>query len=212
MVWNQVGEYEITSTEIILPVSFTSRLAIKASNFALLRPSWYWAGYFIQYLEIPDFELARIEQKHNLSTRESSLFIPTVFQPSYRLKFYKADWIPSLTLTIYEDSMPLNSYNALPDSNAATAVETTVANTITSAVLIAANPNRKGRAVVTNTSNQDLYIKLGATASLLSYTHKIPKLPANGIPVDREIEGYNGVISGIFAAAGTGGAICTEFV
>jgi hypothetical protein len=212
MSWNQVGQYAIADIETALSTSFTSRLAIQASNVSLLKPTWHWAGYFVQYLDIPDFGLTRIEQKHNLSLRESSLFVPTIFHPSYKLKFYKAEWIDSLTLTIFEDSMTLNSYNAAPDPNAATATTTNVALSTTSVTLIAANASRKGRVTIGNNSNQDLYISLGATASLLSYAYKIPKLPANGIPVDREIDGYNGVVSGIFAAAGTGGAICTEFV
>lgn len=216
MSWNQVGEYEITGIETALVTSFTSRLAIRASNVTLLKPSWNWAGYFVQYLEIPDFGLARIEQKHNLSTRESSLFIPTVFKPSYRLKFYKADWINSLTLTIYEDSMPINFEPAAPVVNvpnpfASTTVGGTVPVSTSSVAFLAANANRK-KMIIANNSNQDLYIDLDATASVADHAIKIPKISASGFIASYELEEYTGVVSGIWAAAGTGAALIREMV
>jgi hypothetical protein len=216
MSWNQVGEYEVTDIETTLPTSFISRLAIKTSNVALLKASWKWAGYFVQYLEIPDFGLTRIDQKNNLSTREPSLFIPTVFKPSYRLKFYKADWISSLTLTIYEDSMPINFEPAAPVVNvpnpfSSASASFTIPISATSVALLAANPNRK-KLVIANNTNQDMYIDLDATASIADHCIKIPKIAASGFIANYELDDYTGVVSGIWAAAGTGAALIRELV
>ena len=216
MAWNQVGEYEITGIETLLPASFTSRVATRASNVALLKPSWNWAGYFTQYLDIPDFGLARIEQRHNLSTRESSLFIPTVFKPSYRLKFYKADWISSLTLTIYEDSMPLNfepatSTVSIPSSLASAAISSTVSNSATSVPFLSLNPDRR-KLVVANNSNRDLYIDLDFTASIADHCIKIPKVSPTGFIATYELEEYTGVVSGVWESVGTGAALIREMI
>ena len=216
MTWNQVGEYEITGIETLLPASFTSRVATRASNVALLKPSWNWAGYFTQYLDIPDFGLARIEQRHNLSTRESSLFIPTVFKPSYRLKFYKADWISSLTLTIYEDSMPLNFEPATPTVNvpsplATAAISTIVPNSSNSVSLLAATPERR-KLVVANNSNRDLYIDLDDTASIADHCIRLPKVSPTGFIASYELEQYTGVVSGVWESAGNGAALIREMV
>lgn len=213
MGWNQVGEYEITSIETALVTSFTSRLAIRASNVALLKPSWNWAGYFVQYLEIPDFGLARVEQKHNLSTRESSLFVPTVFKPSYQLKFYKADWINSLTLTIYEDSMPLSFEPIvnLPNQSAATTGSVTVPLSTVSVSLLTVNANRK-KLIIGNNSTQDLYIDFDAAASTADHAIKIPRVTASGFIATYELGAYTGVVSGIWGAAGTGAALIREMV
>jgi hypothetical protein len=213
MSWNQVGEYEVTDIETTLPTSFTSRLAIKASNVALLKPSWKWAGYFVQYLEIPDFGLTRIDQKNNLSTREPTLFIPGVFNPSYRLRFFKADWISSLTLTIYEDSMPLSFEPVvnIPSVVASTAASFTIPISATSVSLLAANSSRK-KLVIANNTNQDLYIDFDATASIADHCIKIPKVTASGFIASYELENYTGVVSGIWAATGTGAALIREMI
>lgn len=213
MTWNQVGQYAITDTEIALPTSFTSRLALSVSNVPTLKPTWFWAGHFVQYLDIPGLGLARIEQKHNLSIREPSLFIPTVFQPSYKLKFYKADWIDSLTLTIFEDSMPLNFEPVvnIPSQAANSASSFTIPNSATSVSLLAANANRK-KLSIANNSNQDLFIDLDATASVADHAIKIPKVTASGFIATYELQSYTGVVSGIWAAAGSGAALVRELL
>jgi hypothetical protein len=213
MSWNQVGEYEVTDIETTLPTSFASRLAIKASNVALLKPSWKWAGYFVQYLEIPDFGIARIDQKNNLSTREPTLFIPAVFNPSYRLRFFKADWIESLTLTIYEDSMPLSFEPVvnIPSTTASTAAGFTIPISAASVSLLAANPNRK-KLVIANNTNQDLYIDFDAAASIADHCIKVPKVTTSGFIASYELVSYTGVVSGIWAATGTGAALIREMI
>jgi hypothetical protein len=109
MAWNKKGSWVITKKETNIPVSFKSQIITQATAVANLKPSWYQAGYFIQSISIPPIGLVRIEDKINVPTKESSLFIPKIFKPNYQLKFYKPDWISQLTLTIYEDSMPLNT-------------------------------------------------------------------------------------------------------
>jgi hypothetical protein len=213
MTWNQVGSWTITEYQTWLPVSFTSRLAIKVTDIAGLKPTWNWSGFFYQYLDISPIGLTRIDKKINLSTIEPILFIPEVFQPNYALKFIKADWIPSLILTIYEDDMPLSFEPVvnIPSTSASSASSFTIPISATSVSLLAANANRK-KLIIANNSNQDLYIDFDATASVADHSIKIPKVTNSGFIATYELEQYTGVVSGIWAAAGTGAALVREMV
>lgn len=46
MTWTEIGSWTIVDYETLLSVNFTSRLIVKVSEVANLRPSWNWAGYF----------------------------------------------------------------------------------------------------------------------------------------------------------------------
>lgn len=213
MTWNQVGSWTITEYQTWLPVSFTSRLAMTVTDIAGYRPTWNWAGFFYQYLDIPPIGFTRIDKKINLSTIDPILFIPQVFQPNYTLKFIKADWIPSLILTIYQDSMPLNFEPVvnIPSNSAGIATSSTIPVSATSVSLLLANNSRK-KLIISNNSNQDLYIDLDATASVADHAIKIPKVTASGFIATYELENYTGVVSGIWAAPGIGAALVREMV
>jgi hypothetical protein len=216
MTWNEIGEWVISTPEVLIPVSFTSRLAIKATEISNLRPTWDWSGFFYQYLELDPVGQVRIDKKINVPTREAVLFTPESFQPSYSLKFIKASWIPSLTLTIYEDSMPINFEPAAPVVNvpnpfASVALTATIPISATSVPFLGTNANRK-KLVIANNSNQDLYIDLDATASVADHCIKIPKVSASGFIASYELENYTGLVSGIWGAAGSGAALIREMV
>jgi hypothetical protein len=216
MTWIEVGSWTITEFETLLPVNFTSRLIIKVSNIAGYKPTWKWAGVFYQYLNFEPTGLTRIDSKINVLIQDSVLFVPTVFKPSYALKFIKANWISQLTLTLYEDSMPLSFEPVVPavviPNNTASAVNTaTVPNSAASVSLLAANPSRK-KLVIANNSNQDLYIDFDTTASVVDHAIKIPKITTSGFIANYELEQYTGIVSGIWAAAGTGAALIREMV
>lgn len=213
MTWNEVGQWIVSTPEILIPVSFTSRLAIKVSEITNLRPTWDWAGFFYQYLELDPVGQVRIDKKINVPTREAVLFTPESFQPSYSLKFVKASWIPSLTLTIYEDSMPINFEPVvnIPSSSASSANSVTVPISATSVSFLPVNANRK-KLTIANNSNQDLYIDLDATASVADHAIKIPKVTNSGFIATYELDNYTGLVSGIWAATGTGAALIREMV
>lgn len=216
MTWNKKGSWVITKKETNISISFKSQIIIQASNILDLKPTWYWAGYFIQCLNIPPIGLVRIEEKINVPTKESSLFIPKIFKPNYQLKFYKADWIDSLRLTIFEDSMTLNySPDApvvnVPSLNASAIVATTIPNSATSVAFLPVNANRK-QLIISNNSNQDLYIDFDASASIADHSIKIPKITPGGFIANYELNNYTGLVSGIWAATGTGAALIREFV
>ncbi len=213
MTWTEVGSWTIVDYETLLSVNFTSRLIVKVSEVANLRPNWNWAGFFYQYLDIAPIGLTRIDRKINISTREAILFVPEIFKPSYTLRFIRADWIDSLILTIFEDSMPLNFEPVVnvPNTNASSATSTTVPISAASVSLLAANANRK-KLVIANNSNQDLYIDFDAAASVADHCIKIPRVTANGFIATYELQGYTGVVSGIWGATGTGAALIREMV
>lgn len=84
---------------------------------------------------------------------------------------------------------------------------TSVASSATSVTLAAANPGRKGATIFNDDANT-LYMKLGPTASLTSYTVKIPQDCYWEMPADLD---YTGVIDGIWSAAGVGAARIGEY-
>jgi hypothetical protein len=216
MNWNVKGSWIISSPETLLPTSFNSRLVIQVSEIAGYRPTWLWAGFFYQYLDLPfnvDGGLVRVSRKIHVPIQDSLLFTPEKYQPDYQLKFIKVDWIDSLILTIYEDSMPLNFEPVIniPSQIASSATSTTVPISATSVSLLAANANRK-KLTVANNSNQDLFIDLDATASVADHAIKIPKVTNSGFIATYELEQYTGVVSGIWAASGSGAALVRELV
>lgn len=81
-----------------------------------------------------------------------------------------------------------------------------VALNTASVVLFAARSACRQRIIV-NDSDQALHVALAATASLTSYTYKI----AAGGTLELPQPSYAGVVSGIWAAAGTGAARTTWY-
>lgn len=213
MTWNEVGLWIIDQPETVILSTFSSRIVAKVSEPSRSKSTWNTAGFFHSYLDIPVVGLVRTEEKFNVSLKEPALFVPQVFKPSYTLKFFKVAWIPSLTLTIYEDSMPLSFEPIVnvPSQNASTATSVTVPISATSVSFLAANANRK-KFVIANNTNQDLYIDFDAAASAADHAIKIPKVTASGFIATYELEEYTGVVSGIWAAAGTGAALVREMV
>jgi hypothetical protein len=65
--------------------------------------------------------------------------------------------------------------------------------------------------MIENNSNQDLYIDFAATASVANHAQKVARITAGGSISTWFDDGYTGVISGIWAAAGTGAALIREF-
>lgn len=220
MTWDLVGSWLITDLNILIPINFTSRLVIKISDIAGYRPTWNWSGFFYQYLDLDPVGLVRLPNKIYVPILDPLLFTPQSFQPNYQLKFTRADWINSLTLTIYEDSMPLNFEPVInipapvvniPSTFSATAASITVAISATSVGLLPVNANRK-KLIIANNSNQDLYVDLDSSASVADHAIKIPKISANGFIASYELEQYTGLVSGIWAATGTGAALIREMV
>lgn len=97
-----------------------------------------------------------------------------------------------------------NQLSGFDPSRPATAAHTTVATSTTSAVLFAANADRR-RVIIWNESNNSLYVAFAATATATAYAVLIPK---NG-SYETPLNDYTGVISGILSA-GTGNARLTE--
>jgi hypothetical protein len=102
--------------------------------------------------------------------------------------------------------MPL--YNpaqvTITPSTSGTATPTSVASSITSVSLLAANSSRKGT-TIWNNSTANLYVELGATASTSAFTARLGAGGYYEIPFT-----YTGAISGIWDAA-NGSALVREF-
>jgi hypothetical protein len=90
------------------------------------------------------------------------------------------------------------------ETRAASSAVTSVSDTASSTTLLAANANRLGAAVY-NDSTVDLYLKLGTTASLTSFTVKMIPGAYYEVPFS-----FTGEISGIWASDASGAARVTE--
>jgi hypothetical protein len=213
MSWNKKGSWVITTKETDIPVAFKSQIITQASAIANLKPSWYQAGYFIQSIVIPPIGLVRIEDRINVPTKESSLFIPKIFKPNYQLKFYKPDWISKLTLTIYEDSMATfqgQDNLIFPNNKQTSSTATAVAPVSTSISLLAANTNRKG-ILIGNSTDKVMSIEKGATASVAASIIKLAPITAGGIVSYWENDDYTGAVSAITVAGAVGSWNVREF-
>jgi hypothetical protein len=88
----------------------------------------------------------------------------------------------------------------------ATGTKSSVNSGIASVTILLANTSRKG-ASITNTDANALYIDAsGGTASATSYSYKVLTDGVVEIPF-----GYTGLITGIWAADGAGGAVVVEY-
>jgi len=89
---------------------------------------------------------------------------------------------------------------------ASTGTITSVASGVASVTLLAANANRKGASGV-NTDANMLYVLCAAgTASATNFTIPVASMGYFEIPF-----GYTGIVSGIWAADGTGLSLMTEY-
>jgi hypothetical protein len=90
------------------------------------------------------------------------------------------------------------------EARAATATTTSVNDTASNVTLLASNANRLG-ATVYNDSTVALYLKLGGTASLTSFTVKMAAGGYFEVPF-----GYTGIIDGIWSSDASGAARVVE--
>ena len=97
--------------------------------------------------------------------------------------------------------------NPLPvtDGPADTSTVTQVTSSASNTTLKVANANRRGLYIY-NDSSSILYVKLGATASLTSYSTQVP---AGGLYELPARPGWTGIVDGFWAAA-NGSAMVTE--
>jgi hypothetical protein len=85
-----------------------------------------------------------------------------------------------------------------------TSTVTSVSASASSTTILAANNVRRYNAAIYNDSTATLYLKLGATASVTSFTVRMEAYSYYEVPGD-----YTGVIDGIWSSA-TGAARVTE--
>lgn len=90
------------------------------------------------------------------------------------------------------------------ETRSSTATSTNVSDTASSTTILASNANRLG-ATVYNDSTAVLYLKLGATASITSFTAKMAADSYYEVPFN-----YTGIIDGIWASDASGAARIVE--
>lgn len=192
---------------LILTAEWTYSLPLSGELFRLTHacPGGYGRGLICQASTtlIPDlFDIKRLYYRD-----EGELFLferPAPFDErriGVRSFHEGLNWI--ISIDCWKDTMPLFPDASNPSANAGTT--TTIAASTTSAVVLAANPARKGVEIYNNSSLATLYLSFGATASPTAFAEKISpntllELPGN----------YLGAISGVWSVA-SGSAQVTEF-
>ena len=110
--------------------------------------------------------------------------------------------IRAAAVNLYDGSG--NLITTLSGTPPATATLSTVAASVTSVTVLAANANRK-KAYIVNNSTSKLWLAFAATASKTAFT---VTLAANA-EFETDLQGYTGIITGLWNVA-TGNAQVTE--
>jgi hypothetical protein len=173
-----------------------------------LRLNWYKAGYLKILLPF-EGQWLPISTKPILLTWRQIVEIPYA---EYRLLFTPENWLESPNFIVKSYAI---KYNPMAISNPAQSlavvggdVVTVTVASVTSVVLLAANPNRAPEGLIVNNSNKNLWIVFSTLAA--SAAPPAIKVPGNGGAID--IPGsYTGAITGIWEAGATGSAVMHEF-
>jgi hypothetical protein len=120
-------------------------------------------------------------------------------------------WVVNTPVPYATSATAANVLKVSMDDAPTTGTVTTVANSNSSVTILAANSSRKAY-IVCNTSNKDLWISAGATASNTNFYATVPAAAGTVYSCFKDtIPGYTGAITGVWNASGTGNAIITSF-
>ena len=186
---------------LVVPTLLTDlELSIQVAPIKLPQ-SWKRAGYLHRF--VGNTIDKTFLESWRLGFNKQVIQLKSVNMP-YQLVFEPANWLGLTNLSIWRFSMPLytDASGALISS---TAAPTTVTAVTTSAVILAANPERKG-ASIRNNSSGTLSLEFGATAVAATAAVKLAAGALYEVPYD-----YVGVISGIWSNT-NGNALVREFV
>lgn len=160
------------------------------------------AAYVIQYPFIDGFGFIK-GQYFKLSSNFT--LINFEVEKLSKLRFLPLRKQKQLTISIWDSELMPLSNPAAPNYPISTvAASTTVASSVTSVAILAANANRKG-ATIWNASTAILYMDLDAAATATDYAAKLDPGGYYEVPF-----GFTGAISGIWSAA-NGSALVREF-
>lgn len=172
--------------------------------------TWRISGELEHFAFLPEAGMVTL-QKIQLPFNQNQL-VNLDRKPQSFLRFAPVKWL------IYRTNISISVINKMPLSlSGATAVSLTpssvvvnvplIPSTLTSTVLLPANPERIGFSI-TNTTNRILYIDYDGSASVTDYAVAIPSGGYFEPPVN-----FVGAIHGVWSAVDSGkGALVREFV
>ncbi len=207
MTWELLAELTLTPDWQLSPViaSALGYVRIKHSTTGIYSKLLLAQAQTVtnQSLELWDVRTTFAKPEYDLFQ-----FLSPPFFESRRLGFkiirasgLLAEW----TVQIEVNTMPISNPSVIVSPVSTTAGSTTVAASITSVAVLAANPNRKG-ASIWNASTASLYLDLDATATIADYAAKLDPGGYYELPF-----AFTGAISGIWSAV-NGNALVREFV
>jgi len=171
MTWELVYTVPLTQTlrPIVVEQVFSKSSLIVEAIAVDARPTWYKAGLLYPLVNISD--VGRVKGYGVPINLDKQLIkFDGLENNAYQLEFYAHFWIPSISLSFWENDMP--SYSTAPTFNGATnnASSNTVAVDSTKSVLLSAAATGKTGSIITNNSKVGrLYLSIGVAASLTTY-------------------------------------------
>lgn len=168
------------------------------------------------FISLPQTDLTLITDRLDTVSSSLTLVNSSIFTTNSSLASINGK-TPALGPTVMATATPVtiaSNQTAIPvtqsgswttvETRPSTSAVTSVNSSASSVTLLALNLNRRG-VIIWNDSSATLYIKLGATASTISYTVQLSTQASFNLPAPA----YTGVIDGIWSSA-TGAARITE--
>lgn len=174
MAWQLVSSVSSAASLITIPHEFRDRLIIVEAICPDRKPTWYEAGWLQQLKDAPNVGITR-SGKRKIYLEKQEIKFDSLSPTPYKLEFISRDWIPRITLNIWENDMPLYPINSTNNQLASTefiSKSVTVSNTVTK--LLDVNPNRKTASFFNPDSSKSVYLDLINTVSATSAAFVIP--------------------------------------
>lgn len=174
MTWQLVGSVSSSDRLITIPHVFYDRLIIIEPICPDRKPTWFEAGWIQQLRNIPNVGITR-SGKRKIDLEKQEIKFDSLSPIPYKLEFISRDWIPRITLNVWENDMPLypiNSTNNPLASGEFISKSVTVSTTVIK--LLDVNPNRKTASFFNPDSTKSVYLDLVNTVSATNAAFVIP--------------------------------------
>lgn len=192
MTWELVSSISSTSSLITIPYDFHDRLIVVEAICPDSKPSWHEAGWLSQVRDIPNVGISKSGKRKIYLERQEVKFDSLTPIP-YQLEFIAREWIPRITLNVWENTMPLypiTTTNSPQASGEFTSKTVPVKNEVTK--LLDINTNRKSASFFNPDTSKSIYLDLVNTVSATNAAFVIP--PGQSLVMDLQ---WTGEIYGI---------------
>lgn len=169
MTWQLVQT--VKSENLITPVtisrSFNDSLIIVEAICNNAKPKWHEAGWLRQVKTVPDVGVTKSSLKKIYLQRQEVRFEALTSLP-YSLEFIAREWIPDITLKVWENDSPVYPVNppgVITPFQATKSTVSTVQVTTTPRKILSANSNRKLATIFNQDASKIIYLDIVNTVT-----------------------------------------------